>query len=192
MWCLICLVEPILRNTSNNTTNLDHKPAISHNHPEKKTHTHTHTKKKKTKLCVILGAAKIQVTINKNPCVLVATWFGVKVPDFLSWVNSQDPKINMDIRIHKYIYIYIPGTQMTSIFEGQPPKTRPFPIKTRVIWVPGTYIGSFSPSKKSQKTWNHILFHLLWDPWTCGPCYASSSPSLSDLGRPRRFFMFAY
>ena len=28
---------------------------------------------------------------------------------------------------------------MTSIFEGQPPKTRPFPIKTRVIWVPGMY-----------------------------------------------------
>ena len=24
-----------------------------------------------------------------------------------------------------YKYIYIPGTQMTSIFEGQPPKTRP-------------------------------------------------------------------
>ncbi len=34
----------------------------------------------------------------------------------------------------------IPGAQMTSIFEGQPPKTRPFPIKTRVIWVPGIYI----------------------------------------------------
>ena len=28
---------------------------------------------------------------------------------------------------------------MTSIFEGQPPKTMPFPIKTRVIWVPGIY-----------------------------------------------------
>ena len=28
---------------------------------------------------------------------------------------------------------------MTSIFEGQPPKTRPFPIKTRVIWVPGLF-----------------------------------------------------
>ena len=26
---------------------------------------------------------------------------------------------------------------MTSTFEGQPPKTRPFSIKTRVIWVPG-------------------------------------------------------
>ena len=28
---------------------------------------------------------------------------------------------------------------MTSIFEGQPPKTRSFPTKTRVIWVPGTF-----------------------------------------------------
>ena len=34
--------------------------------------------------------------------------------------------------------ICIPRTQMTSIFEGQPPpKTRPFPIKTGVIWVLG-------------------------------------------------------
>ena len=38
------------------------------------------------------------------------------------------------------VYIYIPGTQLTSIFEGQPSKTRPFPIKTRAIWVPGIYI----------------------------------------------------
>ena len=35
------------------------------------------------------------------------------------------------------VYIYIPGTQLTSIFEGQLPKTRPFRIKTRVIWVLG-------------------------------------------------------
>ena len=35
-----------------------------------------------------------------------------------------------------YIYnIYIPGTQLTSMFEGQPSKTRPFSIKTRVIWL---------------------------------------------------------
>ena len=31
------------------------------------------------------------------------------------------------------MYVYIPRTQMTSIFEGQPPKTKPFPIKTRVV-----------------------------------------------------------
>ena len=40
-------------------------------------------------------------------------------------------------------YIYIPRTQMTSIFEGQPSKTRAFPIKTRVIWVPGIYISIY-------------------------------------------------
>ncbi len=31
----------------------------------------------------------------------------------------------------------IPRAPITSIFEGQPPKTRPFPTKTTVIWVPG-------------------------------------------------------
>ena len=31
----------------------------------------------------------------------------------ISWLMKQSP------------YIYIPGTQMTSIFEGQPPKARP-------------------------------------------------------------------
>ena len=35
--------------------------------------------------------------------------------------------------IRKYVYIYIPRTQLTSIFEGQPSKTRPFAIKTRVM-----------------------------------------------------------
>ena len=29
---------------------------------------------------------------------------------------------------------------MTSIFEGQPLKARPFLFKTRVIWVPDIYI----------------------------------------------------
>ena len=38
-----------------------------------------------------------------------------------------------------YIYTYIPGTPLTSIFEGQPLKARPFPTKTRVIWVLGMY-----------------------------------------------------
>ena len=38
-----------------------------------------------------------------------------------------------------YKYLYISGTQITSIFEGQPPQN-PSPIKTRVIWVPGIYI----------------------------------------------------
>ena len=33
---------------------------------------------------------------------------------------------------------------MTAIFEGQPPKTRSFPTKTRVIWVPGIYIYTYT------------------------------------------------
>ena len=41
---------------------------------------------------------------------------------------------------HPYHLQYLPRTQMTSIFEGQPSKRRPFSIKTRVIWVLGTYI----------------------------------------------------
>ena len=60
----------------------------------------------------------------------------LKVPQF-GQVEAQkvtDP--NWKISRKDYIYIYI----MTSICEGQPPKTRPFRIKTRVIWVPGMYI----------------------------------------------------
>ena len=41
------------------------------------------------------------------------------------------------------IYIYICRALMTSIFEGQPLKTRPFPGKTRgPIWVLDMYVGS--------------------------------------------------
>ena len=36
---------------------------------------------------------------------------------------------------------------MTSIFKGQPPKTRPFSNKTRVIWVLGIYPKDPDPSK---------------------------------------------
>ena len=62
-----------------------------------------------------------------------------------------------------HIYIYIPGTQMTSIFEGQPPKTRPFPIKTRVIWVPGIYTyGELAqkPLWNSKLQWWIIIYNL--------------------------------
>ena len=34
----------------------------------------------------------------------------------------------------------MPRTQLTSIFEGQPLRTRPFPSKTRVTWVLGGVI----------------------------------------------------
>ena len=34
------------------------------------------------------------------------------------------------------IYIYIPGTCLSFVLGVEPSKRRPFPIKTRVIWVP--------------------------------------------------------
>ena len=43
-----------------------------------------------------------------------------------------------------YIWLYIPRTQLTSIFEGQPSKTMPFPIKTRAMWVRGIHILKLS------------------------------------------------
>ena len=55
-------------------------------------------------------------------------------------------------------YIYIPRTQMTSIFEGQPPKTRPFRTKTRgPIWVPGIYIyiHSKNAATGNRRTMEH-------------------------------------
>ena len=39
------------------------------------------------------------------------------------------------------VYIYIPGTCLSSILGFEPSKRRPFPFKTRVIWVPGIYSG---------------------------------------------------
>ena len=45
-----------------------------------------------------------------------------------------------------YIYTYL-EPQMNPIFEGQPPKTMAFPIKTRV------HLGSIH-------TWNLIHFHI--------------------------------
>ena len=39
-----------------------------------------------------------------------------------------------------YIYIYIPGTCLSSILGFEPSKTRSFPIKTGVIWVPCAYM----------------------------------------------------
>ena len=53
--------------------------------------------------------------------------------------------------------MYIPGTQMTSIFEGQPLKTRPFLIKTRVTWSSRyIYIGIQSPCQRMIGVYNHL------------------------------------
>ena len=48
--------------------------------------------------------------------------------------NFRNPKWSKDAaRTPPRMKFHIPGTQMTSMFEGQPPKTRPFPIKTKTM-----------------------------------------------------------
>ena len=45
------------------------------------------------------------------------------------------PIIIYKFLVKKLLHVHkgeMPRTQMTSIFEGQPPKTRPFPIKTYI------------------------------------------------------------
>ena len=51
-----------------------------------------------------------------------------------SWVTNVLYKQKLVKMFKSYIYL---EPKLTSVFEGQPPKRRPFPIKTRVIWVPG-------------------------------------------------------
>ena len=55
------------------------------------------------------------------------------------------------------IDVCIPGTQMTSIFKGQPSKTRPFPIKTRVIYGFQVYVYSDSYSYIYERFVIHIF-----------------------------------
>ena len=55
-------------------------------------------------------------------------------------ILSKTPRIIQVFGIiGKFAQIILPRSQMTSIFEGQPPKARPFPIKTRVICVLGSH-----------------------------------------------------
>ena len=49
-----------------------------------------------------------------------------------------------------YIWLYIPRTQLTSIFESQPSKTLPFPIKPRAMWVPGIHTLKLSHIHRNQ------------------------------------------
>ena len=73
------------------------------------------------------------------------------------------------------IYIYIPRTQLTSIFEGQPSKTRPFSIKTRVIWVLGIYKYIYIYKYVNpQKT--HLILEF---PGFAGPALSFGSDTVS-------------
>ena len=67
-----------------------------------------------------------------------------------------------------FSYLNQPRTQLTSIFEDQPSKIRPFSIKTRVMWVLG--MDSFQYSRPPQKNQPNDL-----------PRTSPNSPKLPEL-----------
>ena len=74
-------------------------------------------------------SVEVYKTLMFNTICIVSIGTGFRSSTVSSWLYT----------IYNICYILVPGTQMTSIFEGKPHKTRPFPIKTSVSWVPGTY-----------------------------------------------------
>ncbi len=65
------------------------------------------------------------------------------------------------VNIHKYVYIYIPGTCLSSILEFEPSKRRPFPIKTGVIWVPGINICYINATEIAYYIDRHVPWHAI-------------------------------
>ena len=63
------------------------------------------------------------------------------------WQRVRLGKEMKDVCIYIYIYTYLPGTCLSSILGLQPPKRRPFPIKTGVIWVPGIHMECIFTTK---------------------------------------------
>ena len=61
-----------------------------------------------------------------------------KMSIFKNWGSSLH--VNIVFGHFWTALLFIPRAPMTSMFEGQPLKTRPFPGKTRVIWILGMYI----------------------------------------------------
>ena len=68
-------------------------------------------------------------------------------PFMLQSLGFQTPNV-------KEIYIYIPGTCLSSMLGVKPSKTRPCSSKTRVIWVPGIYIYNWTSKTNTQQMKN--------------------------------------
>ena len=92
----------------------------------------------KTKTCVyFLQLAISQHFCSQIPINMVSHNLKAGCCLLASWKNTNSYRRKSLFPILFGCFFPIPRTQRTSIFEGQPSKTRPFPIKTRVIWVLG-------------------------------------------------------
>ena len=70
------------------------------------------------------------------------------------WLKSCSCNV-VSCDVNYNIIINYNGAQIASIFEGQPLKTRPFPSKTRVIWVLGAIYDKRIFSNRFRSTSSH-------------------------------------
>ena len=98
--------------------------------------------------------SNITTTRNKDPLLLVVFLGGsdqvvtlrLPTPAWRHWLSSifhrtARAAVLLHGELNVYIiYMYIPRAPITSILEGQPPKTRPFKTKPRVIWILDMYV----------------------------------------------------
>ena len=75
---------------------------------------------------------------KKTPCKSEAVSTADSGLDANSVQKGEFWMLGFHILMLQITHQITPRTHLTCIFEGQPSKTRPFPIKTRVICVPGT------------------------------------------------------
>ena len=97
---------------------------------------------------------------SSRPCDLAT-----QVLRHLGWDKQS---VNCSLFVEGCTIYPMPRTQLTSICEGQPPKIRPFPIKTRgPIWVLGVYISMRFPF--DHVTTRSIILDRakVWGSW-CG------------------------
>ena len=113
-----------------------------------------------------MRSARLESCSLEHQCLCAAAGWGSSSRTLQRGSKESDHRItghSSAVYGMKYVHksgrlvdIYAPGTQLTSNFEGQPPKTRPFETKTRVIRVLGcsrymyVYCTSQIPSKPTS------------------------------------------
>ena len=81
-------------------------------------------------------------------------WIIGKIPGYwmMMWLTVlQGYPSNRDSFMQAVWFLQLPGTCLSPVLRLQPSKTRSFPIKTGVIWVPGRYMTGNGCDPKNFK-----------------------------------------
>ena len=96
----------------------------------------------------------------------------------------------IELKIKKRSVLYIPGPCLSSFLVVKPSKTTSFPIKTRVMWVPGTPIMGISMMTSQSLNVTQIK-SLRISPSILAYVYTYIWSNYSDLTRPHTKWWFS-